>query len=112
MFVYDNQVYEIKSNKKSFCMEVDELKVVLGSYLVGILFAWIALAIECYSKGSLKIDQAINVIKVKAVILSKESVFETRLCPPVPPIYLISRLIHQRFIIEVKSIKTYYHILW
>ena len=91
MFVGDNQVYEIKSNKKSFCMEVDELKVVLGPYLIGMLFAFIALATECCSKRSLKIDQAINVIKVKEVILSKESEMKSRLRPPAPPIYLISK---------------------
>ena len=86
MFVGDNHVYEIKSNKESFCIEVDELKVVLGSYLVGILFAWIALAIECYSKWSLKIDQAINFIKVKEGNLSTETIFEARLQPSAPPI--------------------------
>ena len=49
-------------------MDVDKLKVVLGSYLVGMLFAFIALAIERYSNKSPKIDQAKKVIKVTGTV--------------------------------------------
>ena len=53
-------------------MDVDKLKVVLGSYLFGMLFAFIALAIERYSNKlnimNPKIDQAIKVIKVTSTV--------------------------------------------
>ena len=71
-FVGDEQGYKTNSKEQSFYMDVDKLKVVLGSYLFGMLFAFIALAIERYSNKlnimNPKIDQAIKVIKVTSTV--------------------------------------------
>ena len=76
-FVGDGQGYDIKSKDEYFYMDVGKLKVVLGSYLVGMLFAFIALVIERYSNKLIpmnpKIDQAIKVIKVTNVKVAKYS---------------------------------------